>query len=143
MKNLRQKIVNYSSALVLADMPMKNFRRKVVNYALAIVYPLWPPRLPELPGLLWMFLRHWSSASNTRASFAPVETALRKPNGLLAIGGDLNTACLVKAYREGIYPHSHIGPIKWHAPQDRMVQFPKEAHISKTLRQLLKKKNIA
>jgi len=138
MKKLRERIVNYSSALVLADMPMKDFRQKVVNYTLALVYPLWPPRLPELPGLLWMVLKHWLSPGDPHVPFPSVETALKKPDGLLDVGGPLTPERLLLAYREGIYPHCHIGPIKWWAPKYRMVLFLNEIHLSKNLRYLLR-----
>ena len=38
------------------------------------------------------------------APFPPAETALRQPDGLLAIGGDLSTQRLLNAYRHGIFP---------------------------------------
>ena len=38
------------------------------------------------------------------APFPPVESALREPDGLLAIGGCLSPARLLNAYRNGIFP---------------------------------------
>ena len=42
-------------------------------------------------------------------AFPDVEEALREPNGLLAIGGDLSAERLLCAYRRGIFPGSAKG----------------------------------
>lgn len=56
------------------------------------------------------------------APFPPAETALRHPDGLLAIGGDLSPQRLLNAYRHGIFPwYSEGQPILWWAPDPRMV----------------------
>jgi Leu/Phe-tRNA-protein transferase len=36
--------------------------------------------------------------------FPPTITALKNPDGLLAMGGDLSTDTLIRAYRSGIFP---------------------------------------
>jgi leucyl/phenylalanyl-tRNA--protein transferase len=72
-------------------------------------------------------------------SFPPVEQALRSPNGLLAAGGDLSSARLLKAYRQGIFPWFSEGePILWWSPEPRMVLFPNEFKISRSLRKTLR-----
>jgi leucyl/phenylalanyl-tRNA--protein transferase len=56
------------------------------------------------------------------APFPPVEMALREPDGLLAMGGDLSPARLLNAYRQGIFPWFSAGePILWWSPDPRMV----------------------
>ena len=140
MGDIRDKIVHYSSMFVFANGPLKIFRQKLVNYILALLYPLHPERLSALPGLVKMSLRYWLSFGNRQTSFPPIESALIKPDGLLSIGGKFNTRRLLLAYREGIYPHCHIGPIKWYAPSERMVLFLNEMHIGKNLRWLLRRK---
>ena len=60
--------------------------------------------------------------------------------GMLAIGGDLSTERLLLAYKSGIFPwYSDGEPIVWYSPDKRMVLFPHELKISKSLHQLLKK----
>lgn len=72
--------------------------------------------------------------------FPPLETALRAPNGLLAIGGDLSPQRLLDAYRRGIFPwFSGDEPILWWSPDPRMVLFPHELKISRSLIKRLKK----
>ena len=73
--------------------------------------------------------------------FPPVELALRSPNGLLAAGGDLAPERLLDAYRHGIFPWFNAGdPILWWSPDPRMVLFPEEFKISRSLRKTLRNK---
>lgn len=68
-----------------------------------------PIRLPCLP-------------SDPEAPFPPAQLALREPDGLLAMGGDLSPARLLNAYRHGIFPWFSEGdPLLWWCPDPRMV----------------------
>jgi len=61
-------------------------------------------------------------------------------DGILAIGGDLSIERLILAYKSGIFPWFNQGePIVWYAPIDRMVLFPSEIKISKSMKQILNK----
>jgi len=61
------------------------------------------------------------------------------PDGLLAIGGNLEPATLLAAYSKGIFPWFGEGdPILWWAPDPRMVLFPAEFHCSRRLARRLK-----
>lgn len=72
--------------------------------------------------------------------FPPLTLALNEPNGLIAIGGDLSAARLLSAYQQGIFPwFSEDEPIMWWSPSPRMVLFPNELKISKSLKKTLKK----
>ncbi len=67
-------------------------------------------------------------------------TALDKPNGLLAIGGDLSPVRLVEAYRRGIFPwFGDDEPILWWSPQPRALITPQSLHISRSMNRFLKK----
>lgn len=58
------------------------------------------------------------------APFPPAELALRQPDGLLAIGGDLSVPRLLNAYRAGVFPWFSEGqPLLWWSPDPRTV-FP-------------------
>jgi len=58
-----------------------------------------------------------------------------EPDGLLAVGGDLSERRLVAAYASGIFPWYSAGsPILWWSPNPRMVLFPGEVHVSRSLR---------
>ncbi|ERL50416.1 leucyl/phenylalanyl-tRNA--protein transferase [Halomonas huangheensis] len=66
--------------------------------------------------------------------FPAVSEALDDPDGLLAAGGDLTPEWLVAAYRRGIFPwYSDDQPILWWSPQPRMVLFPDELHVRRSL----------
>ena len=66
--------------------------------------------------------------------FPPVETALKDPNGLLAMGGDLSLERLLDAYHHGIYPWFNPGePILWWSPDPRMVLVPDEIRVTRSL----------
>jgi leucyl/phenylalanyl-tRNA---protein transferase len=70
--------------------------------------------------------------------FPPVERALRHPDGLLAAGGKLTPDRLLDAYRHGIFPwFNEDDPILWWSPDPRMVLFPAEFNISRSLRKTL------
>jgi len=70
--------------------------------------------------------------------FPPVSKALRAPNGLLCAGGDLGPGRLVEAYRHGIFPWFSEGdPILWWSPDPRMVLFPAELKVSRSLKKTI------
>ena len=60
--------------------------------------------------------------------------------GIVAVGGDLSTQRLLKAYNSGIFPwYNQSQPILWWSPDPRMVLFPERLKVSKSMKQLLKK----
>ncbi len=74
------------------------------------------------------------------APFPPVEKALKSPNGLLCAGGDLSPQRLVDAYSRGIFPWFSEGdPILWWSPDPRMVLFPGELKVSRSLRRTVER----
>ncbi|MBI3042526.1 MAG: leucyl/phenylalanyl-tRNA--protein transferase [Betaproteobacteria bacterium] len=74
--------------------------------------------------------------------FPPVERALEEPNGLLAAGAGLSVARLLQAYENGIFPwYSEGQPVLWWSPDPRMVLFPPELRIPRTLRKRLAKRD--
>lgn len=67
------------------------------------------------------------------------EVSNAEPDGLLAIGGDLSPARLVMAYRSGIFPwYTDDEPILWWSPNPRMVLYPGELKVSKSMKQVLR-----
>lgn len=66
--------------------------------------------------------------------FPAPATAMQVPNGLLAVGGDLRPERLLHAYQRGIFPWFEEGqPPLWWSPDPRMVLFPAELHVSRSL----------
>lgn len=68
-------------------------------------------------------------------AFPSPEGALREPNGLLALGGDLSPARLLMAYQHGIFPWFSPGdPILWWSPDPRAVLWPEKFHLSRSMK---------
>ena len=60
---------------------------------------------------------------------------LADEDGLLAIGGDLSSQRLLIAYQQGIFPWFGEGdPYLWWSPDPRLVLFPTELKVSKSMR---------
>lgn len=60
--------------------------------------------------------------------------------GLLAVGGDLSSERLLLAYKNGIFPwYSDGEPILWWSPDPRLVLFPDDLKISRSLNKRLRK----
>lgn len=76
---------------------------------------------------------------NSATGFPDTTLALTEPNGLLCTGGDLMPDTIVAAYARGIFPwFSEDQPILWWSPNPRMVLFPAEFRMSKSLSKTLK-----
>ncbi|MCL7752206.1 leucyl/phenylalanyl-tRNA--protein transferase [Polaribacter sp. Z022] len=61
-------------------------------------------------------------------------------DGIIALGGDLSENRLIFAYKNGIFPWFSEGePIVWYCPFERMVLFPDEIRVSKSMRKIINK----
>jgi leucyl/phenylalanyl-tRNA--protein transferase len=83
----------------------------------------------EIPSHFWL--------DQPDIPFPDLSLALKEPNGLIAIGGDLSIERLLDAYSKGIFPwYSEGEPILWYSPDPRMVITPEKLHLSKSLRKI-------
>jgi len=65
---------------------------------------------------------------------------LARKDVLLAVGGDLSQDRLLLAYKMGIFPwYSESEPILWWSPDPRLVLYPNEIKVSKTLKKVIQK----
>ncbi len=65
---------------------------------------------------------------------------LAQPDGLLAVGGDLSVERLLLAYTHGIFPwYDPEEEILWWCPKERFVIFPREIHVSHSMKKYVKK----
>ncbi len=70
--------------------------------------------------------------------FPPPDLATRE--GLLAIGGDLCQERLLQAYSMGIFPwYTETEPIMWWSPDPRLLLYPDEIRISRSLQKTINK----
>ncbi|WP_417913525.1 leucyl/phenylalanyl-tRNA--protein transferase [Candidatus Electronema sp. JM] len=75
---------------------------------------------------------------NRELVFPPPELA--EPDGLLAVGGDLSPQRLLAAYQQGIFPwYSGDEPILWWSLSPRLVLFPEEFHLPRSLARTIKR----
>ncbi len=59
--------------------------------------------------------------------------------GLVAVGGELSPDYLIAAYAQGVFPWYNEGdPVLWWSPNPRMVLFPENYKLSKSMRKLIK-----
>ena len=65
---------------------------------------------------------------------------LAAADGLLAVGGDLSRERLLLAYRMGIFPwYSEGEPILWWSPDPRLVLYPGEFRIPRSLAKVIRR----
>lgn len=83
----------------------------------------------------------WVADNVIANEFPEVGKALRDPDGLLAIGGNLTRERLLDAYRKGIFPwYSEGQPILWWSPNPRCVLELDRFKVSRSLHKTLRKK---
>lgn len=71
-------------------------------------------------------------------SFPPPEDA--NEEGIVAVGGDLSPERLLLAYRQGIFPWPARGyPLLWFSPDPRFALEPAQAHVSRSLRKVMRR----
>lgn len=74
--------------------------------------------------------------------FPLLEHALTEPNGLLAASTDITPERLLKAYRSGIFPwYGNDQPVLWWSPDPRMVLFPAEFRMPRSLAKRLRRRD--
>ena len=79
-------------------------------------------------------------ATTPSSPFPDGENAETEADGLLAAGGDLSPQRLINAYRRGIFPwYSDGQPILWWSPDPRLVLFPEQLRVSRSLNKTLRR----
>jgi leucyl/phenylalanyl-tRNA---protein transferase len=70
------------------------------------------------------------------------DPSLADDEGLVAVGGDLSPARLLRAYEEGIFPWFSEGyPPLWWCPNPRAVLPLEDHHVSRSMRRTLKRED--
>ena len=82
---------------------------------------------------------HYLDPLQPDQAFPSLDTALKEPDGLLAVGGCLTPTRLINAYRHGIFPWFNPGePILWWSPDPRLILFPEKLKVSRSLKKTLR-----
>jgi leucyl/phenylalanyl-tRNA--protein transferase len=103
------------------------------RWVLGTAWALKPVRIGALPDLFRALARDWL----TRPRELPNPVSAPQ-SGLAGIVHDLTMPTLIEAYRRGLYPLAHAGPLKWWSPPLRSVLFFDEFHMSNNLRRLMR-----
>ncbi|HEY0224404.1 MAG TPA: leucyl/phenylalanyl-tRNA--protein transferase [Pseudolabrys sp.] len=113
----------------------ESLRDKAERWALGTAYALMPNRISGVPGFAKLCFEEMLAPNY---ALPEPEDALASPPGLAGIVHELSLPTLLAAYRRGLYPLSHIGPLKWWSPPLRSMLSFKDLHMSNNLRRLLR-----
>jgi len=77
-------------------------------------------------------------SENDRYPFPPPYTW---KGNIIAVGGNLSPGMLLSAYEQGLFPWYNPAedPLLWQSPDPRMVIFPEDLHISRSMRKIFDK----
>jgi leucyl/phenylalanyl-tRNA--protein transferase len=113
----------------------ESFGETMERWVLGLAWSVMPARIGGLPALARMTFDEMLAPDY---ALPDPERALDKPSGLAGIVHDLSVPTLLAAYRRGLYPFAHIGPLKWWSPPNRSLLFFDELHIAKRLRRQIR-----
>jgi len=104
-----------------------------------------PSKIRGLLGLKGAaFKAHWFALESQPTAFPALDHALVDPPGLLAIGGKATADSLLAAFQSGVFVCNQAHqPTKWWSPDPRMVLFPEEIYLQKTLQRLIRNDRFA
>jgi leucyl/phenylalanyl-tRNA---protein transferase len=115
------------------------FRESIADIAerwtLGLAWALTPKRIAGVPGLARLCFDELLAPDY---ALPEPERALANPPGLAGIVHDFTLPTLLAAYRRGLYPWAHIGPLKWWSPPQRSLLSFKDFHLSNNLRRLMR-----
>ena len=99
-----------------------------------------PSKFRGLLGLkLAAFQVHWFPPEFEPSTFPSLDQALATPPGLLAVGGKTSADAMLRAFEGGVFIcNQAYQPAKWWAPDPRMVLFPEEMYLQKTIQRLIR-----
>lgn len=113
----------------------ETFPETAERWALGLAWALMPARIRGLPGLIRMSFDELLAPDY---ALPDPDRALSRPPGLAGIVHDLTLPTLLAAFRRGLYPFAHLGPLKWWSPPTRSLLFFDELHIAKRLRRQMR-----
>jgi leucyl/phenylalanyl-tRNA--protein transferase len=94
----------------------------------------WTLRKPERAAQLPTLGRMWLANLASPGMPLPDPRQAQGDGGLAGMVRDFSAATIHDAYRRGLYPWAHVGPLKWWSPRERCVLRFSDYHLSKRLR---------
>ncbi len=123
---------------LLAPNPTNFAKRSSLQHvAMGLAYALKPNRLPDVLPLCRAIARDLLNGGQNK-ELPQVTGALERPDGYCGLVRDLDPETLNEAYARGLFPFSHIGPIKWWSPKSRAVLFFDQYKVDKNVRRRLR-----
>lgn len=113
----------------------ESFADMAERWTLGLAWALMPSRIAGIPNLVKLCSRELLAPD---FALPDPERALDQPPGLAGIVHDFTMPTLLAAYRRGLYPFAHVGPLKWWSPPKRSVLFFDAFHMSNNLRRLMR-----
>lgn len=104
------------------------------RWVLGTAWALRPRRISALPRLAAIWLKHLAKP----ASALPDPECSFHDIGLCGIAHEVTTETLLSAYRRGLYPFAHCGPLKWYSPPKRCVLTFADQRINKNVMRLMR-----
>lgn len=119
---------------------LAELRNDILRISLGVAYSLRPRRLSALPSVLAATLRTvlgWEAPDSCLDGRRPVP---RCALGFVGICGTLDPETLMRGFRKGLFPFSHVGSKKWWMPPNRMTVVPHLIKRDKDVRRLIRNK---
>lgn len=111
--------------------------QKFQRWGLGLAWSLMPQRIGGVPNVLRLCFDELLAPDY---ALPDPERAFDRPPGLAGIVHELSLPTLLAAYRRGLYPLAHVGPLKWWSPPRRSVLFFDDFHMSNNLRRLMRQR---
>jgi leucyl/phenylalanyl-tRNA--protein transferase len=108
--------------------------QKCQRVALGTAWSLLPTRI----GKLLPLTRLWLSDLVAPRKDLPDAEIPADRGDFAGMVHDLSPATLIAAYKHGLFPKGHFGPLKWVSPSERCVLFFDEYHISRRIRSIMR-----
>ncbi len=105
------------------------------RWGLGLAWSLMPRRIGGVPNVLRLCFDELLAPDY---ALPDPERAFDRPPGLAGIVHELSLPTLLAAYRRGLYPLAHVGPLKWWSPPQRSLLFFNDFHMSNNLRRLMR-----
>ncbi len=114
----------------------ESFRAQISRWIFGAAYALQPKRIGLLPRLAFDTIKN--AISPTRDIGYLFQKKPYREEGYLGICDDVSAESILKAYRHGVYPVSHLGPMKWWSPEERAVLFFEDEKVEKSVRKAIR-----
>jgi leucyl/phenylalanyl-tRNA--protein transferase len=118
-------------AALFRESPLETIER----WVLGVAWGLMPERIG---GLLDLAKLCFEELLAPDYALPDPQRAFDQPPGLVGIVHELSLPTLLAAYRRGLYPLAHVGPLKWWSPPQRSLLFFDNFHMSNNLRRLMR-----